>query len=509
MKNFSFFKILCTLLIVISVSIFSYKAFVLGFPLKPDEDSNWWNIEAEIIFDAKDNATSLTLQLPRSDYLYDISNEHIVARGYGAVYNEADPKNRSVRLTKRRADGKQIIYYSAAIRQKDEQYSVPDSPPPQFSDLNFTEAQLTAADNLISFIGEKSFDSESFISLLAEEIKKPTNSNTLYLVEGLKSNLSKVNLMVKILSLAGIASDTLHGIPLEFEGRNLSLFHWVEVYIDNKWTTFDFNNGIFAVPENFLIWWRGSIPLAKGVGIDDLRINISVQQRIESQLSSSLALIQKSAPAVTAFSLLSLPVDTQELFKTILLIPLGALLLVILRNVIGISTFGTFMPILVALAFVQTKLLAGIILFSTIVALGMFFRLLFEKLHLLLVPRLAAILIIVVLIMAMLSIVSYRLGFNFGLSVAMFPMIILTMTIERMAIVWDENGATAALRQGLGSLCIAVIAYLIFVSSYIEFILFVYPEVQLIFLAFTLLVGRYTGYRLMDLYRFKAFAEGK
>ena len=270
-----------------------------------------------------------------------------------------------------------------------------------------------------------------------------------------------------------------------------------------------FNNGIFAVPENFLIWWRGSIPLAKGVGIEDLRINISVQQRIESQLSNSLALIQKSAPAVTAFSLLSLPVDTQELFKTILLIPLGALLLVILRNVIGISTFGTFMPILVALAFVQTKLLAGIILFSTIVALGMFFRLLFEKLHLLLVPRLAAILIIVVLIMAMLSILSYRLGFNFGLSVAMFPMIILTMTIERMAIVWDENGATAALRQGLGSLCIAVIAYLIFVSSYIEFILFVYPEVQLIFLAFTLLVGRYTGYRLMDLYRFKAFAEGK
>lgn len=507
MKKISFFHILSVLLIVVSVSVMSYKVLVLGFPLTPDANSPTWNIEAEIVFEAHDSAASVELQIPQTDYLFDISNEHFVAGGYGAVITDEN-RGRTVRFTKRRADGKQVIYYSAAVRQKNEQYTVPDSPPPLLTENHFTKAQLTAAENLISIIGQKSFDSESFISLLVEEIKRPQDVNTLYLTEGLKSNLSKVNLTVRLLALAGIASDALHGVPL-YEGRKVNLVHWIEVYVDNKWITFDFNNGVFSVPENFLTLWRGSEPMAKGTGIQNLYVNLSVQKRIESQLESTFAIVEKSAPAVTAFSLFSLPVETQELFKTILLIPLGALLLVILRNVIGISTFGTFMPILIALSFVETKLLAGIILFSTIVGIGMIFRLLFEKLHLLLVPRLAAILIIVVLIMAILSVVSYRLGINYGLSVAMFPMIILTMTIERMAIVWDENGAAAAIKQGVGSLSIAVLAYLIFVSQYIEFILFVFPEVQLVFLAFTLLVGRYTGYRLMDLFRFRAFAEGK
>lgn len=507
MKKFSFFHILSILLIVAAVSMMAYKVFVLGFPLTPDANSATWNIEAEIVFDANDSASSVELQIPKTDYLFDISNEHFVARGYGAVVTEED-RGRSVRFTIRRANGKQVIYYSAAVRQKNEQYTLPDSPPPPLTENHFTDAQLTAAENLISYIGQKSFDSESFISLLVEEIKHPQNPNTMYLVEGLKSNLSKVNLTVRILALAGIASDAIHGVPL-YEGRKVNLVHWIEVYVDNKWITFDFNNGVFSKPENFLPLWRGSKAMAKGTGIQNLYVNLSVQKRIESQIENSFAIVGKTSPAITAFSLFSLPVETQELFKTILLIPLGALLLVILRNVIGVSTFGTFMPILIALSFVETKLLAGIILFSTIVGIGMIFRLLFEKLHLLLVPRLAAILIIVVLIMAILSVVSYRLGFNYGLSVAMFPMIILTMTIERMAIVWDENGASAAIKQGVGSLSIAVLAYLIFVSQYIEFILFVYPEVQLVFLAFTLLVGRYTGYRLMDLFRFRAFADGK
>lgn len=507
MKRFSFFHILSMLLIVVSLAVMAYKVFVLGFPLTPDKNSTVWNIETEIVFNADDSASSVELHIPQSDYLFDVSNEHFVARGYGTVVSEKE-RGRSVRFTIRRADGKQVIYYSAAVRQKNEEYTVPDSPPPLLVDNTFTQAQLVAADNVLSLIGQKSFDSESFISLLVEEVKHPQDQNTKYLVEGLKSNLSKVNLTVRLLALAGVASEAMHGVPL-YAGRNVSLEHWIEVYVDNKWITFDFNNGIFSVPKNFLPLWRGSEPMAKGTGIDNLHVNISVQKRIESQIENSFAIIGKTSPAITAFSLFSLPVETQELFKTILLIPLGALLLVILRNVIGVSTFGTFMPILIALSFVETKLFAGILLFSTIVGIGMFFRLLFEKLHLLLVPRLAAILIIVVLIMAILSVVSYRLGFNYGLSVAMFPMIILTMTIERMAIVWDENGASAAIRQGLGSLFIAVLAYLIFVSQYIEFILFVYPEVQLVFLAFTLLVGRYTGYRLMDLFRFKAFAEGK
>jgi hypothetical protein len=189
-------------------------------------------------------------------------------------------------------------------------------------------------------------------------------------------------------------------------------------------------------------------------------------------------------------------------------VPLGAFLLVILRNVIGIKTFGTFMPVLIALAFRETQLLWGIILFSVVVGLGLTIRLYLEHLKLLVVPRLASVLFVVVLLMALLSVLTHKLGLERGLSVALFPMVIITMTIERMSIVWEERGASEALQQGLGSLVVAAIAYLIMTIGYIEHIVFVFPELLLVLLAGTLMLGRYYGYRLLELHRFKALAKG-
>jgi uncharacterized membrane protein YkgB len=50
-------------------------------------------------------------------------------------------------------------------------------------------------------------------------------------------------------------------------------------------------------------------------------------------------------------------------------------------------------------------------------------------LRLLLVPRLASVLIVVVLLMLLISLASNKLGLETGLSVALFPMVIISMTI--------------------------------------------------------------------------------
>ncbi len=63
------------------------------------------------------------------------------------------------------------------------------------------------------------------------------------------------------------------------------------------------------------------------------------------------------------FSIYSLPVEQQGVFKGLLLIPVGALVVVLLRLLVGIRTSGTFMPILIALAFIQTTLLTGLAIF--------------------------------------------------------------------------------------------------------------------------------------------------
>jgi hypothetical protein len=109
--------------------------------------------------------------------------------------------------------------------------------------------------------------------------------------------------------------------------------------------------------------------------------------------------------------------------------------------------------------------------------------------------------------MAVLSVLTHELGLERGLSVALFPMVILTMTIERMTVVWEELGAVEALKQGFGSLVIAAFAYLIMTVTYVEHLAFVFPELLLVLLAGTILLGRYTGYRLLELRRFKALVK--
>ena len=99
-----------------------------------------------------------------------------------------------------------------------------------------------------------------------------------------------------------------------------------------------------------------------------------------------------------AYSLLNLPLQTQDVYRILLMVPIGAFMMLILRNLVGIKTFGTFMPVLIAISFKWTSLFAGIGLFMLVVGLGLLVRFYMERLKLLLVPRLTAVLIVVVLI---------------------------------------------------------------------------------------------------------------
>jgi len=313
---------------------------------------------------------------------------------------------------------------------------------------------------------------------------------------------------VRVLEQAGIPARVVHGVHLEEQNHNAPLLHWLEVYDEKQWRSYDPITGESGVPPDYMPWWLGTQPLVQLKGADKLQVTLSVNLNQEEAVRAAIEGGRIKSPLLLKFSLFSLPVHTQAVYRILLLVPVGAFLLVILRNVVGIKTFGTFMPVLIALAFRETQLLWGIVLFSLVVALGLSIRLYLEHLKLLVVPRLASVLFVVVLLMALLSILTHKLGLERGLSVALFPMVILTMTIERMSIVWEERGATEALQQGLGSLVVAALAHLIMTIKHVEHLTFVFPELLLVLLAGTLLLGRYYGYRLLELRRFKELVKG-
>jgi hypothetical protein len=206
-------------------------------------------------------------------------------------------------------------------------------------------------------------------------------------------------------------------------------------------------------------------------------------------------------------SIHGLPLEEQALFKGLLLIPIGVVMLVFLRVIVGIKTSGTFMPVLIAMAFIQTQLITGLLGFVLIVGSGLVIRSYLSRLNLLLVARISAVIIMVIMMIGIFSALAFKLGLTDGMKITFFPMIILAWTIERMSILWEEEGPKEVLKQGGGSLVAAVIAYLAMDNELIRHLTFNFLGLQLVLMATVLLLGNYTGYRLSELKRFKPLVD--
>src|SRR5690606_13809471 len=237
--------------------------------------------------------------------------------------------------------------------------------------------------------------------------------------------------------------------------------------------------------------------------VRDLRVNFSVQRQSVAQEVLAQQVENTLLTGLSNFTLYSLPIPAQEVYKVLLMVPLGALVIAFMRVVVGIPTFGTFTPILIALAFRETQLGWGVTLFLFILFAGFLCRVALANLRLLLVPRLACMLIIVIGLMVIMSLLSQRLGFTQGLSVALFPMVILTMTIERMSIVWEERGSVETVKETIGSLVVAIAGYYVMNHPMLMHLMFNFPELLLVVLAVCMLFGSYTGYRLSEVLRFR------
>ena len=495
--------VLAALLVAVGASIFLYKWQVLGFPLAEDLEKPVWTIEAAVRFDSGPGTIKAQLHVPTLTPGFRTLNENSVSRGYGFSLNYGSG-GREAQWTIRRADGEQTIYYRISVYEDeavDESDTVPPFPPRPVIE----EPLATAADVLVSDVRDRSADTSSFTTELLRRLNDPSpDANVELLLSDVTTETDFVAVATTLLASARIPARAVHGFALAARQRNAPLLPWLEVHNGDRWLYFNPATGEQTRPDRFFVWWRGNEPLVNVEGGSRVRVEFAVQRNQLDAIAIAETQARQQGTSAFDFSLYSLPIQTQAVYSVLLMIPIGALVMVVMRNIVGIDAFGTFMPVLIALAFRETRLLWGVILFTLLVTLGLSIRFLLERLRLLLVPRLSAVLIVVVLLMLFISLTSHRLGLETGLSVALFPMVIIAMTIERMSVVWEERGAGDAVRAGLGSLLVAVAAYAFMGLPWLEHIVFTFPELLLVVLALVVLAGRYTGYRLTELHRFKA-----
>ncbi len=488
--------------VAIGLAIFSHKVFQLGMPVVPDATTETWTIQAKLSFNGNGRNIKASMAVPNITPGYIKIDEHYISGDFG-LNAKVRGDNKTAVWAKRKALGEQILYYRTTITRFNvatKWASVPDYPQAP----EFVEPYATAVNKIIEDVRSQSADTASFTYELINQLRSSDKNENISLVKSLaRTDEQMANLITKLLAVAHIPTRNVWAIELTDAANDVIPEVFIQSYNGDEWLTFNPKTGVSGIPKGYIVWKVGNGSLYTLKGGDAAEIKFSVTKSFIELLEVSKLAAKKDKAILGKLTLFSLPVHKQNTFSLILMVPLGALLVVFMRTFVGVQTFGTFMPILIAIAFRETQLLWGVILFTVIVFIGLLIRLYLERLRLLLIPRLAAILVIVVILMLVISYFTSRLGLDRLLSISLFPMVILAMTIERMSITWEENGAQTALIQGFGSLVVACLGYLIMTNEYLTYLMFAFPEFLFVVLGICIWMGRYTGYRISELFRFR------
>ncbi|WP_416423315.1 inactive transglutaminase family protein [Pseudomonas sp. App30] len=499
-------KVLIAVLVTLGLAITAYQIFVLGIPMTEDETDDLWNIDAKVEFVASPkDPVKIQMFVPPLTRDYVSLNESFISNNYGVNVNRIDG-NRKVTWSARRASGNQTLYYRLVLTKR---YSSekPKIKGPTFRDsMTIDGPEKIAAEALLAPIRQHSADVETFVSETIKRVNNLGDDNVKLLLAGDPSTAHKASIVDLLLSIAHVPMEKVHTIRLVADQPQAPEL-WLRSFNGSQWLYFNPDTGEQGLPADRLVWWTGDENLISVEGGKKALVTFTLNNSEMNAIRLAKLTDANTDADFLEYSLYSLPLQTQQTFMIMVMIPIGVLVILILRNLIGLQTLGTFTPVLIALAFRETQLGFGIALFTVITALGLSLRSYLEHLKLQMLPRLSVVLTFVVVLIAAISLFSHKLGLERGLSVALFPMVILTMTIERLSITWEERGGSHAMKVAIGTLFAASLAHLLMTVPQLVYFVFTFPAILLIMVGFMLAMGRYRGYRLTELLRFKAFVK--
>lgn len=492
---------LVSLLVALGLSAVSYKHLVLGFPLLASQQETVWEIEAKVEFVADGGPVKVKINLPDPQEERKVTFFKSISPGFD--YSTIAEKDTRYGLWQSEsASGPQTLYLRAKTFYAD-QPDMHSESIPKIKSPNFKDALAEAAKRYVTTVDNQKLPVEQRVQHILAAINAEQNNDIAVFLQTMTKRSDKISLAIDILAMQNIPARLSRGIMLTDNKRKQSAVLFLEVHDGKQWLLFDPRDEIQLSWQDVIIMQQSNEALLEVFGGSDSKFSFSSLKQQRPSFETAVDAAAQEQSAFVDFSIYSLPLAEQNAFKLLLMIPLGALVVVILRNLVGIRTSGTFMPILIALTFLQTSLFTGLALFLIVVGVGLVMRTYMSQLNLLLVPRIASVLVFVIIIYAAIGIASHKLGITWGMQVTFFPMIILSWTIERMSILWDEEGGHEVIIQGGGSLLTATLAYFVMSNSLVSDTIFLYPELLLILLAIIIGIGSYSGYRLSDLRRFE------
>jgi hypothetical protein len=509
------------LMIAIPAGLMGYKQLVLGYAMNDLVPAVSYGIDLGLQVTGHGEDVSITTYLPASNARQLISEEQNAAGLFSFALSESDG-SRLAFWNARGVQGQQNLLYSFVFQGQHVRYEIPDGmripnvyPPELQPYLEATEG-IQVDDPLIGETLQQILpagDPELRMVLwtihryLQDQLENRNFSGYTDALTALKLQAASCNgksrLFAALARKLGLPARLVGGLIVQPGTKRVS-HQWLEVFLNGHWVPFDTINDHFAeIPAHYLTLYYGDEVLFRHTSNVNFKYGYKILRRTEPRREALSRLGGSPLNIINFYTLFERIGISANLLRIILLIPVGALVTVIARNVIGLQTFGTFLPALIAAAARQTGLLWGLIGFAVIIlVMSGLFRYL-DWLQLLHTPKMAVMLTSVVIFMLIITSLGVRFGLFDLAHVTLFPIAILAITAERYARIQEEDGVTKALTVMLVTLGVVAACFAVMDSLFFQSLILAFPELLLVVIALDLWLGKWMGMRLTEFFRFR------
>jgi len=325
--------------------------------------------------------------------------------------------------------------------------------------------------------------------------------STLQLLEA--SCNGKSRLYVAMVRQLGIPARLVGGIILNHSPKKTT-HQWLEIYINGRWIPFCPTNNHFAtLPGRYITLYYDDNVLFTRTAKIDFNYTFSFEKVTIPKYGLDDKFQDLPVNIFTIMSHFEKFNISLTIFIYLLMLPLAAIISVILRNVIGLETFGIFLPILIASVLKGTGVTLGITTFFGIIFLIYFINLILSKLELLYHPKMSILLSFVIAAMIVVFYISLTFKNYEIVNIVFFPVAIMAITINRVTEVIEEAGFGKLALLTFNTILVILVSYYFINSIFLQLMMLSFPELILFFIGLNILLGRWTGFRLMEFVRFR------
>lgn len=301
--------------------------------------------------------------------------------------------------------------------------------------------------------------------------------------------------LLALLRTAHLPARLVTGVNLQAAAAEQPAY-WVEVYDAEAWIPLDPANGYLKnLPPYFIPMRRGGEQL---VIIEKATVR-STTWKINTVTAPKGLSVSDSKNLLDVFDLNRLSPTNREKLGVLLLLPLSVLATEIMRHLMGIRTYGTFSPSLLALSVVHVDRTTALIVFLLVTVIGITIRAYLPNLNLERTARLSIVFTLVSISMALVMSGFIYFDPSVDSAVVLLPVVVLTMLVDRIYSVADQRGMHTAMIRLMWTAVAAVISFFVLLQSEWSIWLVAYPEIHLVTLAVIILVGLYQGKKLSEL----------